>query len=402
MNTNVHELIVRGRQYLVERDYKWQTQRIYHHVWDRFERFCYETGHLEPKKADGVSFLADRGIAPDSPLTNWQRQQIRIVNCLFDIRETGECPINYDHKVKRFLLPECFGHVHEAYCDYLETRTLAARTVYHKSHLARKFLNYVDSVGINEIKDVRAKDIQEYLSMLTSPRTNTCVKFFLREFLRFLVEEFGANSDLANLFPVILESKKSTLPSVYSAGELREAFNRLNADSLCAKRDRAILLFALQLGMRIGDIKKLKYEHIDWRLRTLSFPQQKTGRKIVLPLPDECVYALLDYLKNERPEVEVPQIFLTSRAPYKPLSDYDSCYRVISGCYERAGVNTKRKHRGMHSVRHSVAVNMLLSDTPYPVITAVLGHESSNTTKAYLGVDVERLRTLSLEVPHDC
>ena len=43
---------------------------------------------------------------------------------------------------------------------------------------------------------------------------------------------------------------------------------------------------------------------------------------------------------------------------------------------------------------------MLLSGTPYPAVTGVLGHENSNTTKLYLRMDVALLRPLCLEVPH--
>ena len=64
-----------------------------------------------------------------------------------------------------------------------------------------------------------------------------------------------------------------------------------------------------------------------------------------------------------------------------------------------AGVETAGKHRGMHSLRHSAATNMLSGGTPYPTISSVLGHSSVNVTKRYLSIDVESLRPLALEVP---
>ena len=48
----------------------------------------------------------------------------------------------------------------------------------------------------------------------------------------------------------------------------------------------------------------------------------------------------------------------------------------------------------------SDATNMLAGDVPYPVISGILGHSNANTTRKYLAVDVERLRAMSLEVPH--
>jgi integrase len=53
----------------------------------------------------------------------------------------------------------------------------------------------------------------------------------------------------------------------------------------------------------------------------------------------------------------------------------------------------------MHSMRHSAATNMLAEGTPYPTISAVLGHSSTNVTRRHLSIDVESLRCLALEVP---
>ena len=42
---------------------------------------------------------------------------------------------------------------------------------------------------------------------------------------------------------------------------------------------------------------------------------------------------------------------------------------------------------------------MLSDGTPYPTISAVLGHSSTNVTRRYLSKDVESLRGIALEVP---
>ena len=398
MSSIISEMITRSKEYFRNLNYAENTLRQYYKTWSFFEHFCNENGYAVPTREDSEKFMRSRGITPDTKLSIWQRHQTRHIRILFDIWEYGECPRKYG--VQKFPLPGCYRDAFESYNGDLSTQGISERTIYGKKSLTRKFFNYIESIGIRNIKNLNRKHIYEYLSLANSPRTQSYIKFFLREFLSFLVNNHEAQPDLATMFPVILENKRGALPSVYTAEELRSAYEQLNDELCCAKRNRAVLLLAYQLGMRAGDIIKLKQESIDWRLQKISFTQQKTKRKIFLPLPDECMFALLDYLKNERPQIDDPYIFLGSRAPYKPLSEYNSYHRVISDCYKNAGVDTKGKHRGLHSVRHSMAVNMLLSDIPYPVITGVLGHESANTTKAYLRVDTERLRSLCLEVPH--
>jgi site-specific recombinase XerD len=52
-------------------------------------------------------------------------------------------------------------------------------------------------------------------------------------------------------------------------------------------------------------------------------------------------------------------------------------------------------------MRHSVASNLLQNNTPYPVITGILGHENASTIKLYLRIDIHQLRTVALEVPNE-
>jgi len=151
--------------------------------------------------------------------------------------------------------------------------------------------------------------------------------------------------------------------------------------------------------LRSGDIKGLRFDQIDWANRRLSLAQHKTGRRLDLPLPDECAFAIIDYWKNERPDVGDPHVFLRRRAPHQPPAAGNHFHQVVAGGFARAGVEVSGRHRGLHALRHSVAVGMLESGTAYPVIGAVLGHADANTTRRYLRVDAEHLRPLALEVP---
>lgn len=75
------------------------------------------------------------------------------------------------------------------------------------------------------------------------------------------------------------------------------------------KRDYAILMLAIQLGIRAGDIRQLKLSHIKWDINQIEYIQQKTRNLICLPLTENIKFALLDYLKNSRPESSYPNIF---------------------------------------------------------------------------------------------
>ena len=59
----------------------------------------------------------------------------------------------------------------------------------------------------------------------------------------------------------------------------------------------------------------------------------------------------------------------------------------------------KGKKHGAHSLRHSLASNMLKRNISLPVISTVLGHQTTETTKIYLKVDTGRLKECTLQMP---
>jgi site-specific recombinase XerD len=57
----------------------------------------------------------------------------------------------------------------------------------------------------------------------------------------------------------------------------------------------------------------------------------------------------------------------------------------------------------MHSLRHSLATYLLENNTPFFVISSILGHESTSSTMIYAKSSVEMLRQVALsltEVAH--
>ncbi|WP_423241190.1 tyrosine-type recombinase/integrase [Lactonifactor longoviformis] len=116
-------------------------------------------------------------------------------------------------------------------------------------------------------------------------------------------------------------------------------------------------------------------------------------------MTDEVLFALLDYIKNARPEVNSPNVFTRLRKPHIPYSMDDHFGNKILPYFESAGVDTKGKHHGLHSLRHSLATNLFESGTPVNEIAVILGHTSAASTKTYVWSDIDRLIITALEVP---
>jgi len=200
--------------------------------------------------------------------------------------------------------------------EFLKTRLksgLNERTIEGKSIQLTNFLNYIEKIGVKRISQLEAEPILSYVKYISemgySMSTRSGILFTLRSFLSFLYEKKYIAIPMQQLFPVIFSNKMERIPSYYSEDELKEILSHVNRDTDIGKRDYLILVLAIQLGIRAGDIRLMKLEFIQWGKNTIEFIQQKTGNPIQIPLPDNIKYAIIDYVRNGRPKTELPYIF---------------------------------------------------------------------------------------------
>ena len=160
----------------------------------------------------------------------------------------------------------------------------------------------------------------------------------------------------------------------------------------------AIFMLASRLGLRSSDIRNIKFEDIDWDKNCITLIQQKTKRKIELPLIADVGNAIVDYLKNERDTEKNNFLFITFKPPFEQISR-DTIYNGIQTVIRKSQVRVEKRHHGIHSMRHSLASELLRCEQSLPVISGILGHTSSRSTMNYLRVDLEGMKRCLLEVP---
>ena len=127
--------------------------------------------------------------------------------------------------------------------------------------------------------------------------------------------------------------------------------------------------------------------------------QFKTKQPLTLPLFEDVGNAVIDYLRNGRPESPVPNIFIRHRVPYSAFNENNRLHHMLNTYIYKAGiVVTPEKSHGMHTLRHSLATELLKKEVPLPVISEILGHQRVETTANYLRVDTEQLRNCTLSM----
>lgn len=286
-----------------------------------------------------------------------------------------------------------------AYLDQLSP-ALSRETVRHKTQMTRDFLAHLESIGVTDLHGVDPDVVYAYVVSLDyAPQTRSGLEFQLRElfdaFCRLGLSDVGGRA----LFPLIRTDKRDRILSFYAPEEVRDIVSQADLSAPNGTRDKCMVLLAAQLGMRSGDVLDLRLGDIKWERDMIERTQSKTGRPLCVPLPLNLKLLLADYIRNHRPESGTDYVFVCEASGDRFCNS--QLYAVLRRLMRRSSVEPGDRKHGPHALRHSLASSMLADEAPLPVISGVLGHSGTQTTRAYLGIDVESLRRVSLEVPCD-
>lgn len=155
------------------------------------------------------------------------------------------------------------------------------------------------------------------------------------------------------------------------------------------RRDFAVLVLLIRLGLRSGEVAGLRLDDIDWREGELLI-RGKGPKHERLPLPADVGEAIVAWLRRGRPRCSAREVFTRIRAPHQGLSP-GGVSAVVRGACKRAGV----PEVGAHRLRHSAATAMLRAGAGLVEIGQVLRHRSLLTTAVYAKVDRSLLQELA-------
>lgn len=277
----------------------------------------------------------------------------------------------------------------------LQERAVALSTASVYVERARRFLAWCAPDA--ELAGLTASDVSGAVLRASATVSVSATKLFvtaLRSFLRFSFMEGLTPSDLSAAALSVARRRQSSLPM---------GIDRTTADSLLrscdrrrskGRRDYAVLLILLRLGVRAGEVARLRLDDIDWRAGEVVV-HGKGGHEHRLPIPSDVGEAIAAYLRRGRQNGSVHrEVFLRTVAPVGPLGTNGISGIVRCAC-ARAGVPIVRAHR----LRHTLACQMANAGVSLPEIAEVLRHSSISSTSEYARVDIEGLRAVAQPWP---
>lgn len=288
----------------------------------------------------------------------------------------------------------------QAYEHHLrEARGLAGATIINYVPFIRSFLKDCFNDGPVMLSRLCARDVVKFVQRQAAHLHQKRAKLLtcaLRSFLRYVCYRGKAKLDLAAAVPIVANWSMSSIPRAITEDQVRQLLTSIDQRTAIGRRDYAILLLLARLGLRSGEVASLELDDIDWNVGQLSVCG-KTGQRSELPLTSEVGKVIAAYLRCGRPQSTSRRVFLRAKAPVRGFRGSSGVGSIVRHRLQRAGIDAPTL--GAHQFRHGFASGLLRHGASLGEIGELLGHHSPETTKIYITVDLDALRTLALPWP---
>jgi integrase/recombinase XerD len=284
-------------------------------------------------------------------------------------------------------------HCLEAFRGYLsDERSLSAGTVTGYAHIGGLFLatRPAENPGLEQITP---SEVVAFVRQEAGRRGAANVTAGLRAFLRFCHVQGLTPRPLVDAVPKLASWRLATLPKAVDPMTVEALFGSCDRRSAYGRRDFAVLMLLVRLGLRAGEVTGLRLEDLDWRAGEILI-RGKGPRLERLPLPADVGEAVASWLRRGRPRCAAREVITRIRAPHGPLTPPGIAAIVHAACL-RAGVD----HLNAHRLRHTAATEMLRAGAGLAEIGQVLRHRNLFTTSIYAKVDRSGLRELASPWP---
>jgi len=244
-----------------------------------------------------------------------------------------------------------------------------------------------------ELTDLDPAFLGEFLDHLERKRGNSARSrnarlAALHAFFRYVAFTDPAHALLCQRV-LAIPSKRFERGVVEFLGE-KEIDALLDAPDLATwigRRDRALLLVAVQTGLRVGEIIALRRQDVTFGTGAHVRCYGK-GRKLrCTPLRRDVTKVLEAWLREPPPEPDTP-VFPSSRGGRMSVDAVERLVAKHVATARQRCPSLEAKRVTPHTLRHTAAMQLLQRGVDRSVIALWLGHESIETTQVYLHADL--------------
>ena len=185
-----------------------------------------------------------------------------------------------------------------------------------------------------------------------------------------------------------------SLPKALSVRDVDELLEQPSKRSTPeAKRDKAMLELLYATGMRVSELVSLNLESIELHnSRATVRCVGKGGKERLIPIHEQAVRALRQYLEAARPELARSRreraLFINRRGERLTRQGF---WLILKNYAKAASISNDVTP---HTLRHSFATHMLRGGAPLRNVQELLGHANISTTQVYTQLTDDHMRSV--------
>jgi len=145
-------------------------------------------------------------------------------------------------------------------------------------------------------------------------------------------------------------------------------------------RDLALVALMLLDGLRSCEVLDLRLEDLN-PSQAQMLVLGKGNKKRLLPLPQEAIQALQNYLRIERPLTNSPSLFVSLKGPQRGRPMTPAGLRSL---FRHHRLHSQVPHANPHRFRHTFGADMVRAGISLPALMHLMGHAQIHTTMLYV------------------
>jgi site-specific recombinase XerD len=186
------------------------------------------------------------------------------------------------------------------------------------------------------------------------------------------------------------------IPPKRQSSRLVDFLTRPEIDALLAmpdqttwlgRRDRAVLLFAIQTGLRLSELIALRQGDINLERGAHVRCEGKGRKQRCTPLTRTTLKALSAWVREQGKD-EAKILFPNARGGQLSHDSVQYLVAKYAKSAARSCPTLRKKRVTPHVLRHTTAMELLQAGVDRSVIALWLGHESVETTQIYLDANL--------------
>jgi integrase/recombinase XerD len=272
-------------------------------------------------------------------------------------------------------------------------RGLSANTLSAYQSDLRAFARWLLRERRRRLIEAQRIDLLDYLAVLSQqgrkPRSTARLLSCQRQFYQYLLRVGSIREDPSAR--VDAPKLGRPLPKTLTEGEVERLLAAPDTADSRGHRDRTMLEVLYATGLRVSELVGLRGDQVSLNQEVVRVVGKGSKERLV-PLGEEAVSWLNDYLRGPRPDLLNGRlcdfVFPTQRSDRMTRQAF---WQLIKRYAVLAGI---AKDLSPHTLRHAFATHLLNHGADLRVVQMLLGHSDLSTTQIYTHVARERLKQL--------